>query len=194
MRRLIWDQNCSSWTPHQVTSALSPTSLCQSHLSHVKHHVHYRKPSFTQLLMIISLILFFPLKPSSGRYFYDLLPPTPSTPNTDFTHFYNNLRERERVRDALQATASPTCKEAPEVLPVSPPATPATSSPSSSPRRQQRPVLYVKTSSPVGTSAPPPTPALPTPSTPQFRPSARMPKRPVLPAWPVQYCPPAVVV
>jgi hypothetical protein len=80
-------------------------------------------------------------------------------------------------------------------LPISPSLSPAASY-TSSPSRQQRPVLYVQTSSPVGTSAPPPTPALPSPcpSASQFRPSGRLPKRPPLPVWSAEYYPRAVVV
>ncbi|KAI0250061.1 hypothetical protein BJV78DRAFT_1283522 [Lactifluus subvellereus] len=128
--------------------------------------------------------------PSSGLRFYDMLPSTPSKPSTDFKDLYNSLRQRDA---ALVASPTRKHKEAPDVFSVSPPLTPATSSPSSPPR-QQRPVLHVKTSSPVGTSAPPPTPALSSPSAPQFRPSGRLPKRPALPAWPTEHYPRAVVV
>lgn len=132
---------------------------------------------------------------SSGFLLRDYLPPAPSTPNTDFKNLYNSLRKS----DALPATktASPEVPVPPTpAFPISPPVSPAPSGSPSSPR-QQRPVLHVQTSSPVGTSAPPPTPALtsPSPSTFQFRPSGRLPKRPPIPVWPMptEYYPRAVV-
>lgn len=124
----------------------------------------------------------------SGFRIRDRLPLTPSTPNTDFKNLCNNLRQR----DALPKAAS---SEVPQISPISPPTSPAVSCTPSSPR-QQRPVLHVQTSSPVGTSAPPPTAALPSPSPSpsQFRPSGRLPKRPALPVWPAEYYPRVVAV
>jgi hypothetical protein len=127
---------------------------------------------------------------SSGVRIRGRLPPTPSTPNTDFKNLFNSLRQRDAHHAAKVAPAevSPT-------LLISPPASPAVSRTPPS-LRQQRPVLHVQTSSPVGTSAPPPTPSLPSPSPSpsQFRPSGRLPKRPALPVWPAEYYPRAVVV
>jgi len=133
-----------------------------------------------------------PISPtsSSGLRIRGRLPPTPSTPNTDFRNLFNSLRQRD---------AHPVAKVAPtEVSPtllISPPASPAVLR---TPPfvRQQRPVLHVQTSSPVGTSAPPPTPSVPSPSPSpsQFRPSGRLPKRSILPVWPAEYYPRAVVI
>jgi hypothetical protein len=133
-----------------------------------------------------------PPQPSSGLRIHDRLPLTPSTPNTDFRNLYNSLRQRD-PRPLPAAKAAPP--EVPSASLISPPLSPAASRTPSS-LRQQRPVLYVQTSSPVGTSAPPPTPALPSPhpSTAQFRPSGRLPKRPPLPVWPAEHYPRAVVV
>jgi hypothetical protein len=128
---------------------------------------------------------------SSGVLLRDRLPPTPMTPNTDFKNLYDSFRKCNVVPAAKTAAFT----EIPPAFPISPPVSPVVSVTSSSPR-QQRPVLYVQTSSPVGTSAPPSTPALtsPSPSTFQFRPSGRLPKRPPLPVWPAEYYPRAVVV
>ncbi|KAH9037963.1 hypothetical protein EDB84DRAFT_1653722 [Lactarius hengduanensis] len=117
----------------------------------------------------------------SGSRIRHLLPPTPSTPDTDFRTLCNSVRLLD---------ASPITKPNGGVLLVSPPIAPALSRTPSTPR-QLRPVLYVKTSSPVGTSPPPPTPALPSP---QFRPSGRLPKRPPIPVWAPEYYPRAVAV
>ncbi|KAF8483692.1 hypothetical protein DFH94DRAFT_723554 [Russula ochroleuca] len=133
-------------------------------------------------------------QPSSGFLLRDRLPPTPLTPNTDFKNLYDSLRKCD-VLPAAKTAATPEVPPVPPTFPISPPVSPAVSAVSSSPR-QQRPVLHVQTSSPVGTSAPPSTPALtsPSPSTFQFRPSGRLPKRPPLPVWPAEHYPRAVVV
>jgi len=127
--------------------------------------------------------------PSSGLRICDRLSNTPATPNTDFKNLFNSLRQR----DALAHSAA---KEAPSHTATSPYSSPAMSRTPSSLRQQQRPVLYVQTSSPVGTSAPPSTPALPSPcpSAAPFRPSGRLPKRSPLPVWPAEHYPRAVVV
>ena len=131
-------------------------------------------------------------QPSSGLRIYDRLPPTPATPNTDFKNLFNSLRQRDALAHSA-AKASP--HEAPPYLPISPSSSPAVSRTPSS-LRQQRPVLYVQTISPVGTSAPPSTPSLPShcPSAAPFRPSGRLPKRSPLPVWPAEHYPRAVVV
>jgi hypothetical protein len=132
-------------------------------------------------------------QPSSGYRFYDRLPPTLATPNTDFKNLFSSLRQHDALPLHAAKAAPP---EVPSVsLPISPSLSPV-ASPTSSSSRQQRPVLYVQTSSPVGTSAPPSTPALPSPcpSASQFRPSGRLPKRPPLPVWSAEYYPRAVVV
>jgi len=133
---------------------------------------------------------------SSGAFLLrDCLPPTPLTPNTDFKNLYNSLRKCDDALPAAKKTASHELPlPLPPAFPISPPISPAASGSPSSPR-QQRPVLHVQTSSPVGTSAPPPTPALtsPSPSTFQFRPSGRLPKRSPIPVWPTEYYPRAVV-
>ena len=176
-----------SWILHRrrvsgITTTSSPTSQgvssVPSHLSHRsvsqinKHQFPFPQP-----------------QPSSGFRIYDRLPPTPATPNTDFKNLFNSLRQR----DALAHSAA---KVSPHQAPSHPPiSSPAVSRTPSSPR-QQRPVLYVQTSSPVGTSAPPSTPALPSPcpSAAPFRPSGRLPKRSPLPVWPAEHYPRAVVV
>ncbi|KAI9508394.1 hypothetical protein F5148DRAFT_1197029 [Russula earlei] len=132
------------------------------------------------------------LTTSPGFRLRDHLPPTPSTPNTDFKNLYHSLRQRDVI---------PAPRVAPSEVPpapslILPPISPALSrTPSSSLR--QRPVLHVQTSSPVGTSPPPPTPALPSPypSKSQFRSSGRLPNRPTLPLWTAaEHYPRAVVV
>ncbi|KAI9465194.1 hypothetical protein BJY52DRAFT_1209622 [Lactarius psammicola] len=115
-----------------------------------------------------------------------LLPPTPSTPDTDFKKLCNSMR----LFDVSPVATRSRPKDAPDMPLVSPPIAPVLSRTPSTPR-QLRPVLYVKTSSPVGTSPPPPTPALPSP---QFRPSGRLLKRPAIPVWPPEYYPRAVAV
>ncbi|KAI0302291.1 hypothetical protein B0F90DRAFT_1816505 [Multifurca ochricompacta] len=114
---------------------------------------------------------------SSRPRFRDMLPPTPSSPTGIQT----------------SRTFSIAFKEVLKVSLVSPPPTPIVSRTPTSPR-QSRPILHVKTASPAGTSPPPPTPALSSPSAVQFRPSGRLPKRPALPVWPLEYYPRAVVV
>jgi len=129
---------------------------------------------------------------SSGFHLRDCLLPTPSTPNTDFKNLYNSLRQRDALPSVKAASS-----EAPSALPlITPSVSPVVSRTPSSSLRQQRPVLHVQTTSPVGTSPPPPTPALatPSPTTSQFRSSARLPKRPALPVWPAEYYSRAVAV
>jgi hypothetical protein len=108
---------------------------------------------------------------------------------------FNNLRQRDALVHSA-ARASP--HEAPSCPAISPSSSPAVSRTPSSLRQQQqqRPVLYVQTSSPVGTSAPPSTPALssPCPNVAPFRPSGRLPKRSPIPVWPAEYYPRAVAV
>ncbi|KAI0002279.1 hypothetical protein BJV74DRAFT_46433 [Russula compacta] len=164
-----------------TTSPTSPTVSASSLLS--------PSPPASLLITLLHNQSFSP-QPSSGFRIRDRLPPTPSTPNTDFKNLCSNLRQRNALLAAK--AASP---EVPQISPISPPTSPAVSRTPSSPR-QQRPVLHVQTSSPVGTSAPPPTPALPSPSPSpsQFRPSGRLPKRPALPVWPAECYPRAVVV
>ncbi|KAI0262206.1 hypothetical protein BC834DRAFT_402269 [Gloeopeniophorella convolvens] len=159
-----------------------------------------------------------PTTPTAFR-FRDTPPASPLSPDTDFRTFFDALRQRDGFAK-LAASAGA------DVLPPSPPATPPPAEPASpasstsdSPAavspRSARPVLRVQTTSPVGTSAPPPTPALPSPApTPsptsssscpsspspspraaQFRPSGRLPKRAPLPQWPEErYYPRAVAV
>ncbi|KAH9067720.1 hypothetical protein EDB87DRAFT_1818892 [Lactarius vividus] len=115
--------------------------------------------------------------PFSGSRIRHLLPPTPSTPDTDFRKLCNSVR----LLDASPITTRSKPLDTPAVSLSRTPSTP----------RQLRPVLYVKTSSPVGTSPPPPTPALPSP---QFRPSGRLPKRPPIPVWAPEHYPRAVAV
>ncbi|KAH9175049.1 hypothetical protein EDB89DRAFT_434862 [Lactarius sanguifluus] len=125
-----------------------------------------------------------PTTPFSGSRIRHLLPPTPSTPDTDFRTLCNSVRLLDASPIATRSIPNGG------VSLVSSPIAPALSRPPSTPR-QLRPVLYVKTSSPVGTSPPPPTPALPSP---QFRPSGRLPKRPPIPVWAPEYYPRAVAV
>ncbi|KAI9441543.1 hypothetical protein H4582DRAFT_1392262 [Lactarius indigo] len=127
-----------------------------------------------------------PTTPFSGSRIRHLLPSTPSTPDTDFRKLCNSVR----LVDAPPIATRSKLKDAPGMSLVSPPTAPALSRTPSTPR-QLRPVLYVKTSSPVGTSPPPPTPALPSP---QFRPSGRLPKRPPIPVWAPEHYPRAVAV
>jgi hypothetical protein len=173
------------WILHRRrVSGISPTSATVSFLSVISPlSTPTDQPSHQSI----------PSQPSPDFRIYDRLPPTPATPNTDFRNLFNSIRQRD-VRPLHTAKAA-----APEVLsvslPISPPLSPAVSrTPSSS--HQQRPVLYVQTSSPVGTSAPPSTPVLPSPcpSASQFRPSGRLPKRPPLPVWSAEHYPRAVVV
>ncbi|KAF8262200.1 hypothetical protein EI94DRAFT_1832938 [Lactarius quietus] len=123
----------------------------------------------------------------SGSRVRHLLPLTPSTPDTDFKKLCNNMRPLDVSPVALSQAARSKPKDVPL---LSPPITPALSRTPSTPR-QLRPVLYVKTTSPVGTSPPPPTPSL---STPQFRPSGRLLKRPAIPLWTPEHYPRAVAV
>jgi hypothetical protein len=99
-----------------------------------------------------------------------------------------------QLKDASPVAVSQAARSKPQNTPavplISPPLTPVLSRTPSTPR-QFRPVLYVKTTSPVGTSPPPPTPALPSP---QFRPSGRLLKRPAIQVWPPEYYPRAVAV
>lgn len=178
---ILHRRRISGITPINPTIAVSASSS-SSHLHLPTNHSSQRSIS-AQLS-------------SSGVLFRDRLPPTPLTPNTDFKNLCNSFGKCD-VPPAAK-TASP---EVPPAFPISPPVSPtspAVSGTSSSPSspRQQRPVLHVQTNSPVGTSAPPPTPALtsPSPSTFQFRPSGRLPKRSPLPIWPTEYHPRAVVV
>lgn len=127
----------------------------------------------------------------SGSRIRHLLPPTPSTPDTDFKKLYNSMRLLDGSPVAVSQAARSKPKDAFEPPMLSPPIAPAVLSRTPSTPRQSRPVLYVKTNSPVGTSPPPPTPALPSP---QFRPSGRLPKRPTIPVWPPEYYPRAVAV
>jgi len=132
-----------------------------------------------------------PASATASSRLRDCLPPTPSTPNTDFKNFYyNSLRQRD-VPPVVKAASS----EVPPALPlITPPVSPVVSRTPSSSLRHQRPLLHVQTSSPVGTSPPPPTPAFATPiTTSQFRSSGRLPKRPGLPVWPAEYYSPVVV-
>jgi hypothetical protein len=178
-----------------TTSPISPTAVSTyfsfsfSLITNI--HSHYL-PTYPSLFL--NSIDQFPLQQhsSSGILIRDCLPPTPLTPNTDFKNLYNNLRKCD-VLPAAKTASSPGVP-VPPAFPISPPVSPSASGSPSSPR-QQRPVLHVQTSSPVGTSAPPPTPALtsPSPSTFQFRPSGRLPKRPPIPVWPTVCYPRAVV-
>lgn len=163
-----------------TTSPISPTHAVSASSSHLPTNHSSQRSISAQ-----------PSSSSSGVLLRDRLPPTPLTPNTDFKNLYNSLRKC----DVLPAAKTAAFTEIPPAFPISPPVSPAVSATSSSPR-QQRPILHVQTSSPVGTSAPPSTPALtsPSPSTFQFRPSGRLPKRPPLPVWPAEHYPRAVVV
>ena len=173
-----------------ITTSISPTAVsASSSSSHQSLNIHSHLPTYHSSYTQRSISA--QQHPSSSIILRDCLPPTPLTPNTDFKNLYNTLRKC----DALPAvkTVSPEVP-VPSAFPISPPVSPAASSSPSSPR-QQRPVLHVQTSSPVGTSAPPSTPALtsPSPRTFQFRPSGRLPKRPPIPVWPTDYYPRAVV-
>jgi hypothetical protein len=96
-----------------------------------------------------------------------------------------------RLLDASPVHVSQATRSKPKnALEVPPPIAPVLSRTPSTPR-QLRPVLFVKTTSPVGTTPPPPTPALPSP---HFRPSGRLPKRPPIPVWPLEHYPRAVAV
>ena len=125
---------------------------------------------------------------SGSRRIRHLLPVSPSTPDTDFKKLCNSMR----LLDGSPVAVSQATRSKPKEAVPPPPIAPVLSRTPSTPR-QLRPVLFVKTSSPVGTSSPPPTPALPSPS-PQFRPSGRLPKRAAIPVWPPEYHPRAVAV
>jgi hypothetical protein len=177
-------------TPTHQTLVITPPACLG--LRHLTHKCDREFPS-TLLPLLSSINRTLPSQRASDFRIYDRLPPTPATPNTDFKNLFNSLRQR----DAFPLhTAKVVPSEVPSVsLPISPPPSPAVSRTSSS-SRQQRPVLFVQTSSPVGTSAPPSTPVLPSPcpSASQLRPSGRLPKRPPLPVWSAEHYPRAVVV